>query len=329
MNNTQNFDYNKNIKNISIKLSSLCFNDTLKYTLQKRNEINQKVINILKKPALDCIQNYSNEITEIVSKTMGSIKNIYKTINIDSLMHNNLFKIAEELKIKLNNLNLLPSSRISGFDSDMLDKYYWVIPFEYDYEKVRNLSKFKRRSSFEQYMIKYFNDNRVKRLFSKIKYNTPDKDKKILLKQIETSYFNGDYALCITALVTMLDGLTLPLITSDSKNQHNSHKVIQKLLEYMNDCDVGDFSYETYLKVDILNNFYLKFFCNENNLKSNAIKNKRILIRHINSHGVKYLNNQINVLRLLNVIYYCQQIMEEVELNNQFILKNQNKILMV
>ena len=197
----------------------------------------------------------------------------------------------------------------------MLKKYYWVIPFEYKYEKVRDLSKYKNRTAFEKYMLKYFNDNRVKRMFNKIKKSCVSSDKKELIKQVEHSFFVGNYAICITSLITMLDGLTLQLIAPNSDRQHLSYRAINDMLEYINDSPVTEFSYELYLKVDILNNFYLKLYNDEENLKTS---NKRLLSRHLNSHGVKYINRKIDVLRLLNAIYFCQLIIDETELQEQF-----------
>lgn len=263
------------------------------------------------------------------------ISGIYKTIEYDKLITNNISKtlnriidiidfssITESLTKTLNSLGEIfkqfdfgSLSQINGYDVEILNKFYWVIPFEYKYDNLSKLSKYKTRVEFEKYMMKYFNDNRTKRMFNKIRRQCKDKDKKALIKQVEHSFNIGDYAICITTLITLLDGLTLQLLDPKSDKQHLSYKVINDMLEYMNECPLTEYSYELYLKVDILNNFYLKLYEAEENFKTT---NKRILSRHINSHGVKYLNKRIEVLRLLNVICYCQEIIEETELQEQF-----------
>ena len=120
----------------------------------------------------------------------------------------------------------------------------------------------------------------------------------------------------------MLDGLSLQLIDSNSDRQHLSYKAISDMLNYINDNPMPKYGYELYLKVDILNNFYMKLYDNTTNLKNS---NKKLLSRHINSHGVKYLNNKINVLRLLNAIYFCQLIINETNLKEKFTRRKKEK----
>lgn len=242
-----------------------------------------------------------SKITEIFDTQQKIISGLFNSLN----SINDIFK----------NFEFKSVSKLSGYDSSLLDKFYWVIPFEYEYEKVRTLEKYETSKEFEKYILKYFNNNRVKRMFAKIKKGCKEKDKKELLKQIENSYFNGDYAICITSLVTLLDGLTLKLIEPNSDSQHLSYKAINDMLEYMNDRPITEFSYELYLKVDIQNNFYAKLYHNEVHFKTTTRKD---LSRHINSHGVKYLNSKIDVLRLLNAIYFCQQIISETNLQEEF-----------
>lgn len=266
--------------------------------------------------------NYTNlGISKVVAGLNDNINKIVQSLDFSSIISGLNDSLNSVRKI-LSGIDFSSLSKLSGLDSEMLKKYYWVIPFEYKYEKVRDLSKYKTRVEFEKYMLKYFNDNRIKRMFTKIKRKCISNDKKELMKQIERAFFNGDYAICITSLITMLDGLTLQLIEPNSARQHLSYRAINDMLEYINDSPMTEFSYELYLKVDILNNFYLKLYTTEENLKTT---NKRLLSRHINSHGVKYLNSRINVLRLLNAIYFCQLIIDETELQEQFTRTKQEK----
>lgn len=300
-------------------------------------------INKLQKPIQDIALKYTNTILPIVTSQsyinkMTSITDTLNSIapkiisimdtytkNIQVLMDSiNISNIVTEYIERYENIinevfkNIKPISRLTGMDTSILDKYYWVIPFEYDYEKVCNLSKYKTRLKFEDYIIKYFNDNRTKRLFNKLKKQFKEKDKKILLNQIKNSYFNGDYAICIASLMTLLDGATLILIQPNSYNQHNSHKVIGDMLEV-----IDDKPYELYLKTYILNNFIKTLYSSDYDLK--ASRSKRLLLRQVNSHGVKYLNNKVNTLRLLNAIYFCNEVIEETNMQEKFINIRGNK----
>ena len=244
----------------------------------------------------------------------NSVKSIIDALDINSVFKNvssslnSIGKIFETIDFKS-----LP--RLSGLDSKILDQFYWVIPFEYEYNNIQKLSKYTTQKEFDEYILKYFNVNRTKRLFSKIKKQCKSKDKKELVKQVENAYFREDYAICITSLITMLDGLTLQLLEPNSENQHLSYKIIESMLNYINSCPPDEFSYEMYIKVDILNNFYLKLYANEKNFKMSKTKT---LSRHLNSHGVRYLNKKVEVLRLLNAIYFCQSIIDETELQEMF-----------
>lgn len=257
-------------------------------------------------------------VSKSLTNTMQHLIDVLNTSNIVKTLSDSLVGISNIFK----DLDFSSISRLSGLDSSMLDKYYWVIPFEYDYDKLKKLSKYKTRIEFEKYMLNYFNDNRIKRMFSKVRRQCKDNDKKVLLKQVESAFFNDGYAICITSLITMLDGLTLELLEPNSDVQHLSYKAINDMLEYMNECPLTEFSYELYLKVDILNNFYQKLYEDEKKFKTTK---RRLLSRHINSHGVKYLNKRVEVLRLLNAICFCQQILDETKLQEQFTRKRNEK----
>lgn len=263
----------------------------------------------------ETVSNFNNlGISKVITEFSDNIAALVDSIDISKVV-SSLSESLNSIKNILAGIDFSSLSKLNKSDSELLKKYYWVIPFEYKYEKVRNLSKYKSRTEFEKYMLKYFNNARTKRMFNKIKKNCVSKDKKELIKQVEHSFLIGNYAICITSLITMLDGLTLQLIEPNSDRQHLSYKAINSMLEYINECPVTEFSCELYLKVDILNNFFLRLYSDEKKLKT---ANKRLLSRHINSHGVKYLNKKIEVLRLLNAIYFCQLIINETELQEQF-----------
>lgn len=266
--------------------------------------------------ATSSLNTIAPKITNYVNQNMEYINTMINAMNISSIVSEYVDKYQKMMKEVLKTIKLLPTSRLSGVDSTLLNKYYWVVPFEYEYVKVEKLSKYKTRVKFENYMIKYFNDNRTKRLFKRLRKQFKEIDKKELLKQIENSYFNGDYAICITSLMTLFDGSTLILLEPNSGNQHSSYKVIDEILKYINDRPLDEFGYELYLKVDILNNFIDTLYKNVINLRGS--RRKLLLSRHINSHGVRYLNNKINVLRLLNALYFCNEVIEETNLKEQF-----------
>ncbi len=276
------------------------------------------------------ILNAKNSV-QIMSKALSEKLNLPKVnsiaFNLYSIGFSNVVKeYAERMSEPLKEIQKLlsevkPISRINGADVDKIDKFYWVIPYEIEYDKLSNVLEYKSKDEFNNFILEWFNDDRVKRILKEINEKCETDDKKILLNQIEKSFFDESYALCTTVLVTLLDGLTLELITEDSEYQHLSYKAIDSMLEYINEAPLEEFEYELYLKVYILNNFYNKLYENERVLKNNK---KNTLSRHLSSHGVKYVNTKLDCLRMLNAIYFCQEILNETEMKNRF-LRNRNE----
>lgn len=301
-NYTQNIIKKTNFLSEQIKtINNPLYNTELYNTIKDINFEFMNKLNIFAN--INTAYNLENSVKSIIDAL--DINSVFK--NVSSSL-NSIGKIFETIDFKS-----LP--RLSGLDSKILDQFYWVIPFEYEYNNIQKLSKYTTQKEFDEYILKYFNVNRTKRLFSKIKKQCKSKDKKELVKQVENAYFREDYAICITSLITMLDGLTLQLLEPNSENQHLSYKIIESMLNYINSCPPDEYSYEMYIKVDILNNFYLKLYANEKNFKMSKTKT---LSRHLNSHGVRYLNKKVEVLRLLNAIYFCQSIIDETELQEMF-----------
>lgn len=308
-NYTQNIIKKTNFLSEQIKtINNPLYNTELYNTIKDINFEFMNKLNIFAN--INTAYNLENSVKSIIDAL--DINSVFK--NVSSSL-NSIGKIFETIDFKS-----LP--RLSGLDSKILDQFYWVIPFEYEYNNIQKLSKYTTQKEFEEYILKYFNVNRTKRLFSKIKKQCKSKDKKELVKQVENAYFREDYAICITSLITMLDGLTLQLLEPNSENQHLSYKIIESMLNYINSCPPDEYSYEVYIKVDILNNFYLKLYANEKNFKMSKTKT---LSRHLNSHGVRYLNKKVEVLRLLNAIYFCQSIIDETELQEMFTRNTKEK----
>ena len=269
------------------------------------------------------METFASELKKIMSIYTNNISQVIEEMNIGKFVSEYIKeyqKIAEGI---LKNIGILPKSKISGYDTTILDKYYWVIPFEYKLEKLDKLHKYGTRIKFEKYMLKYYSDSRVKKLFIKIKRQFKKTDKKNLIRQIENSYYNGDYAICITALMTLIDGATLILIHPNSWNQHKSHNAIGSLVEIMGKESANEFNYELFLRTNIINNFLNRLYPTNYDLKKG--RRKTTLVRDINSHGVRYFNNKINALRLLNAVYYLNEVINDINMNEQFYSKRNEK----
>lgn len=264
-------------------------------------------------------KNSLKPLNVIVPSFQPIINNFYSFIMIKNQVKMIQVKL-HELQEKLSTSKI--KSRINAAQVEKLNQFYWIIPFDIEYENLDEILKIKENTEFDKFIIEHFNNDRVKKIIGKIMQNFQSEDKKELMKQIEEAYLNKSYALCITCLITLIDGLSLDLIEPGSEFQHLSYKAINSLLEYIDDAPINEFGYELYLKVCILNNFYIKLYENETTLKNN---NKEKLSRHLNSHGVKYSNNKIDCLRVLNAIYFGQEVLQEIDMQDKFFRKKNDK----
>lgn len=260
------------------------------------------------------------EPLKIIRKELSKLtlnKELIEGLKFNSMVLKEYFeKMQEPLKIFGKELSQICSkSGISGVEAEKLKEFYWVIPYDATKEELIELLHMENIEDFNEYILNYFDKSKIRKLITDISNNFEKEDKKELMKQIQVAMNNELYSMCITTLVTVLDGLTLELLNPISTCQHKSYEAIEVMLEYINEAPLSEFGYEVYLKVYILNNFYSILYKDERNLKDN---NKEILSRHLNSHGVKYLNTRLDSLRLLNAIYFCQEILKETKMQDKF-----------
>lgn len=293
--------------------------DTTEY-LDSLNKISE-TMKKLSKPLIE-IQNsiipYVLEDCSRIGETITNFaKNLIETIDFDSIMRitisSNLENILKEFAKALSSFHF---GELSEYDSEILKRNFWVIPFEYEFKDIGKLACL-NKSQFNNEMITYFTKSRVNRLFNACIKKEEKNDKKVLLRQIKKNYFSHNYAICVTSLITYLDSLTLQFIDESSKFQHLSYKVIDSLHQYYSEeVPFSDEVFDLYLKIEVLKNFYDILYGNDENLKNTKAKT---INRNINSHGAKYSNKQIDALRLINAIWFIQTIVDDSNMKDKFI----------
>ena len=259
------------------------------------------------------------KIQEAIPKPIFSKEQI-EALNLFSIAIKPYFDKMQEslcrLGIKLSKIDF--KSKLNGAEVEKLKEFYWVIPYNMTNEELNELVHMENIDEFNNFIINYFDKLKIEKIILDISNNFEKEDKKEIIKQVQIAMENKLYAMCITTLMTVLDGLTLELLNPISTYQHKSHEAIGAMLEYINEAPLSDFGYEIYLRVCILNNFYSILYADERKLKDN---DKDTLSRHLNSHGVKYLNNILDSLRLLNAIYFCQEIIKETKMQDKFFME--------
>lgn len=259
------------------------------------------------------------KIQEAIPKPIFSKEQIEALNSISIVMKPYFNKMQDSLRklgIKLSKVDF--KSKLNGMEAEKLNEFYWVIPYDMTNEELNELVYMENIDEFNNFIINHFDKLKIEKLILEICNNFEKEDKKEIIRQIQVAMDNELYSMCITTLMTVLDGLTLELLNPISAYQHKSYKAIDAMLEYINEAPLNEFGYEVYLKVRILNNFYLRLYEDERRLKDN---DKDSLSRHLNSHGVKYLNNILDSLRLLNAIYFCQEIIKETKMQDRFFME--------
>lgn len=257
-------------------------------------------------------------IQEAIPKPIFSKEQIEALNSLSIAMKQYFDKMQEPLcKLGMELSKIDFKSKLNGAEVEKLSEFYWVIPYGMTNEELNELVHIENIDEFNDFIINYFDKLKIEKIILEISNNFEKEDKKEILRQVQVAMENELYSMCITSLVTVLDGLTLELLNPISTYQHKSYEAIDAMLEYINEAPLSEFGYELYLKVHILNNFYSRLYANERKLKDN---DKDTLSRHLNSHGVKYLNNKLDSLRILNAIYFCQEIIKETKMQDRFFM---------
>lgn len=255
---------------------------------------------------------------ETTSKLSETLKTIVDSYDFGSLIN---IAVSSKLQTIMHGLSKTITSThlgdLSGYETEYLNKRFWVIPYEYEYKNLNSLTKL-TKNDFEKKMIKYFTKSKINRLFSECIKKEVNTDKKQLLRQVKQNYFLGNYSICLASLITYVDSLTLQLVDDNSTKQHTSYKVVDSLHDYYLSHD----TYQMFLKIEVLKNFYDKLYKNDEQLKN---PQSNIINRNLISHGSKYSNKKIDTLRIINAIWYIQSIIEETNLLDMFVYDNKNK----
>ncbi len=318
-------EYMNSIKGMSSTLSQLpkslidMHTSIMPNILKQNSELNTslsktaKMIEDYQKTIMPDVIKNSIEISNKLSETIKSLVNLYDFSNLINIA------VSSKLQNIMNGLSKTITSPhlgdLSGYETEYLNKRFWVIPYEY--KNINSLTKL-NKNDFEKKMIKHFTKSRINRIFSECIKNEEKKDKKQLLRQVKQNYFLGNYSICLVSLITYVDSLTLQLVDDNSTKQHTSHQVVNSLHEYYLSHD----TYQMFLKIEVLKNFYDKLYKNDEQLKN---PQSNIINRNLISHGSKYSNKQIDTLRIINAIWYIQSLIEETNLLNMFVYDNKSK----
>lgn len=181
----------------SIKPSYFDFNhrlvETMKPIISMQNELISSIVKQM------------NPMQEIAKKLSEALKPITSQV-IDSLPK--MTSYFDELSKSLEKARENPDSLLNWIEySEKLSEYIWTIPYDISSDELKSLTTIvNSEKEFDKYMLKYFDKAKLEKLFNELLFKIPYRHKTIL-KQIKNSFYQKDYALANTGILSVIDEL--------------------------------------------------------------------------------------------------------------------------
>ena len=195
-----------------------------------------------------------------------------------------------------------------------LSNYFWAMPYSIDTSELKAIfENVKTEKEFDNYMTKYFTNQKLQQLFKDIKLKISRKHITIF-KQIEKAFYNKQYSLINNAIISIID---------DELSYYNYNKketkrkdILYPIIEEYKKKDVSQCDWLDLFYLEMLNNNINLLFDNVdfNNIK---ISNNKAIRRHTTQHGKKYSNKKIVAIMLLNTLYNLLYIKEDLKVYKQ------------
>lgn len=279
----------------SIKPSYFDFNhrlvETMKPIISMQNEL---ISNIVKQ---------MNPMQEIAKKLSEALKPITSQV-IDSLPK--MTSYFDELSKSWEKARENPDSLLNWIEySEKLSEYIWTIPYDISSDELKSLTTIvNSEKEFDKYMLKYFDKVKLEKLFNELLFKIPYKHKTIL-KQIKNSFYQKDYALANTGILSVIDELCSQFLSD--KGCLKRKDILLPIVEIIDNTSDDNFEVIPILVLnDNINVIYETVDFN----KRIKIKTNKKVRRNPSQHGKYFSNRKIDTIMLLNTIYYLLIVMD-------------------
>lgn len=279
----------------SIKPSYFDFNhrlvETMKPIISMQNEL---IFNIVKQV---------NPMQEIAKKLSEALKPITSQI-IDSLPK--MTSYFDELSKSWEKARENPDSLLNWIEySEKLSEYIWTIPYDISSDELKSLTTIvNSEKEFDKYMLKYFDKAKLEKLFNELLFKIPYRHKTIL-KQIRNSFYQKDYALANTGILSVIDELCSQFLSD--KGCLKRKDILLPIVEIIDNTSDDNFEVIPILVLnDNINVIYETVDFN----KRIKIKTNKKVRRNPSQHGKYFSNRKIDTIMLLNTVYYLLIVMD-------------------
>lgn len=265
-----------------------------------------KNINKICEPARQVVQYAS----EYMKKIGEQVKKVFEQYDF-SKIYQNLLIPMQQFAQKIEELKNDPDSLLNYMSYvKNLSNYFWAMPYGIDTTELKSIfENVKSEKEFDDYMKKYFTNQKLQQLFNDIKIKISRKHITIF-KQIEQAFYNRQYSLINNAIISIID---------DELSYYNYNKKETKRKDILHPI-IEEYEKEDISKCNWLNLFYLEILNNNINLlfdnvdfNNISINNNKAIRRHATQHGKKYSNKKIVSIMLLNTLYNLLYIKEEMK----------------
>lgn len=264
---------------------------------------------------LERIKKWYNNIKSKIQVDLNGLNNLSQLNN-----ETDLTKSFKDILMPFKNFNELyeraeanPNSVINHMKyEEALEGFYWAWPYGITGEKIKSiLEKCQTETDFDKEMQKYFFKQRMQNIFKDI-YSGLPKHHKMLFKQVEHSYWKGDYAIANNALMSIIDNLLKKYMFYSGSIKRKG--VLEPMVNYYGGFTPKEVPF--YLRMEMLSHCINFIFHGYDFSKSIHIETNKKANRHVSVHGFKYSNKRIDTILLLNTIYeilYHQKYMKPFE----------------
>ena len=279
----------------SIKPSYFDFNHRLVETMKPIVSMQSELIsNIVKQ---------MNPMQEIAKKLSEVLKPITSQV-IDSLPK--MTSYFDELSKSLEKARENPDSLLNWIEySEKLSEYIWTIPYDISSDELKSLTTIvNSEKEFDKYMLKYFDKAKLEKLFNELLFKIPYRHKTIL-KQIKNSFYQKDYALANTGILSVIDELCSQFLSD--KGCLKRKDIMLPIVEIIDNTSDDNFEVIPILVLnDNINVIYETVDFN----KKIKIKTNKKVRRNPSQHGKYFSNRKIDTIMLLNTVYYLLIVMD-------------------
>ncbi len=279
---------------------------------QYNSEFSEAIKNINKicEPARQAVQ-YASEYMKKISE---QVRKVFEQYDF-SKMYQNLLIPMQQFAQEIERIKNDPDSLLNYMSYvKNLSNYFWAMPYSIDTSELKAIfENVKTEKEFDNYMTKYFTNQKLQQLFKDIKLKISRKHITIF-KQIEKAFYNKQYSLINNAIISIID---------DELSYYNYNKketkrkdILYPIIEEYKKKDVSQCDWLDLFYLEMLNNNINLLFDNVdfNNIK---ISNNKAIRRHTTQHGKKYSNKKIVSIMLLNTLYNLLYIKEDLKVYKQ------------